>query len=61
MSLSPGGSKLVHGTEWVLSENLWKEWGRARRSKKSKDLVMEIRKEIEKALSPGNKKLSLER
>lgn len=47
----------MHGTEWVLSENPWKEEGRERRSKKPKRSVMEIRKEIEKALRPDNKRL----
>lgn len=42
--ISPGASKLVHGTEWVPSNNLWKKEGRERESKKSKHSVMRLLK-----------------
>lgn len=42
--ISPGASKLEHGSEWVPSDNLWKEAGKERESKTSKHSVMRLEK-----------------
>lgn len=55
--ISPGASKLEHGSEWVPSDNLWKEAGKERESKTSKHSVMRLEKIYESITGQQNEVL----